>query len=81
MTCTSTHNTPTRRVCFACLPSRNKRGSDLFALEGIVPDAANWPVGCRFAERCIKKIEGLCESTPSPVFNGVRCHLLDPARK
>jgi oligopeptide/dipeptide ABC transporter ATP-binding protein len=69
---------PYTQGLFASLPSRNKRGEDLFALEGIVPDAASWPLGCRFADRCVKKIEGTCEKIAPPVFDGVRCHLLDP---
>jgi peptide/nickel transport system ATP-binding protein len=72
---------PYTQGLFASLPSRNKRGADLFALEGIVPDSANWPIGCRFAERCIKVIEGTCDKVAPKVYDGVRCHLLDPNRE
>jgi oligopeptide/dipeptide ABC transporter ATP-binding protein len=43
---------PYTRGLFASLPSRGRRGQDLIALEGRVPDPAAWPTGCRFADRC-----------------------------
>jgi peptide/nickel transport system ATP-binding protein len=73
---------PYTQGLFASLPSRNKRGADLFALEGIVPDAASWPKGCRFAERCIKQLDdNYCQQHTPKVWDGVRCHLLDPSKK
>jgi len=52
---------PYTRGLFASLPSRARRGMDLTALEGIVPDAIRWPPGCRFAERCPERMRG-CEA-------------------
>ena len=43
---------PYTRGLFASLPSRQQRGKDLVTLEGVVPDPANWPSGCRFEPRC-----------------------------
>ena len=67
-------NHPYTQGLFASLPARNPRGRDLETLEGIVPDAANWPTGCRFAERCKHRFDQ-CAVAP-PVINGVRCHLM-----
>ncbi|MGC4042568.1 MAG: ABC transporter ATP-binding protein [Armatimonas sp.] len=68
---------PYTQGLFASLPARNPRGKDLETLEGIVPDAANWPTGCRFADRCKKRFAA-CD-TPPPVIKGVRCHLMTTA--
>src|SRR5579871_4489472 len=37
---------PYTRGLFASLPNRAQRGKDLHTLEGTVPQATNWPVGC-----------------------------------
>ena len=69
---------PYTQGLFASLPARNRRGQDLVTLDGIVPDAANWPAGCRFAERCVHRLD-VCSAPPS--LQGldrqrqVRCHL------
>lgn len=69
---------PYTQGLFASLPARNRRGQDLMTLDGIVPDAANWPTGCRFAERCVHKMDA-CSAAPnlhgSPASRQVRCHL------
>jgi oligopeptide/dipeptide ABC transporter ATP-binding protein len=69
---------PYTQGLFASLPARNRRGQDLMTLDGIVPDAANWPVGCRFADRCVHKMD-TCSTAPqlhgSPASRQVRCHL------
>lgn len=69
---------PYTQGLFASLPARNRRGQDLVTLDGIVPDAANWPVGCRFAERCVHKMDA-CATAPqlhgSLSGRQVRCHL------
>jgi oligopeptide/dipeptide ABC transporter ATP-binding protein len=48
---------PYTRALFASLPSRRQRGQDLAVIEGIVPDPAAWPVGCRFEPRCPERFE------------------------
>jgi oligopeptide/dipeptide ABC transporter ATP-binding protein len=69
---------PYTQGLFASLPARNRRGQDLMTLDGIVPDAANWPTGCRFAERCVHKLD-VCSTAPqlrvSASGRQVRCHL------
>jgi oligopeptide/dipeptide ABC transporter ATP-binding protein len=73
---------PYTQGLFASLPARNRRGQDLATLEGVVPDAADWPRACRFAPRCPQRWEA-CE-TVAPVLDPpgadrpVRCHLYDP---
>jgi oligopeptide/dipeptide ABC transporter ATP-binding protein len=65
---------PYTQGLFASLPARNRRGQDLATLEGIVPDAAAWPVGCRFTDRCACRFE-LCPIVAPAFVDGVRCHL------
>jgi oligopeptide/dipeptide ABC transporter ATP-binding protein len=73
---------PYTRGLFASLPARNRRGQDLATLEGTVPDAANWPRGCRFEERCAYNFGACSEIAPKENPTGsdrpVRCHLWDP---
>jgi oligopeptide/dipeptide ABC transporter ATP-binding protein len=73
---------PYTRGLFASLPARNRRGQDLATLEGTVPDAANWPKGCRFEERCEYRFEACKEiapkEKPADSDRPVRCHLYDP---
>lgn len=72
---------PYTQGLFASLPTRNRRGQDLLTLEGIVPDPVNWPVGCRFAERCAKRFK---ECSKAPLLRSLadkrslRCHLETP---
>jgi oligopeptide/dipeptide ABC transporter ATP-binding protein len=73
---------PYTRGLFASLPARNRRGQDLATLEGTVPDAANWPKGCRFEERCEYRFEACKDiapkEKPADSDRPVRCHLYDP---
>jgi oligopeptide/dipeptide ABC transporter ATP-binding protein len=74
---------PYSKGLFASLPARNRRGQDLATLEGIVPDAANWPAACRFAPRCAFRWDS-CETIrpklhPSGSDRPVRCHIYDPS--
>lgn len=73
---------PYTRGLFASLPARNRRGQDLATLEGTVPDAANWPKGCRFADRCVYRFDACVTTPPKAQPAGsdrpVRCHLWDP---
>lgn len=73
---------PYTRGLFASLPARNRRGQDLATLEGVVPDAANWPKACRFSERCDYRFDA-CDKIPPKAHPAgsdrpVRCHLYDP---
>ena len=69
---------PYTQGLFASLPARNRRGQDLMTLDGIVPDAANWPTGCRFAERCVHRLDACSAAAQLRVSASgrqVRCHL------
>lgn len=80
---------PYTQGLFASLPSRQQRGQDLATLEGVVPEAHNWPPGCRFEARCTQRMED-CHRVPprlaavTPGVDGqpvrpreVRCLLYD----
>jgi oligopeptide/dipeptide ABC transporter ATP-binding protein len=73
---------PYTQGLFASLPSRQQRGKDLVTLEGRVPEAHQWPAGCRFEARCPQRFAP-CPST-HPVLAGVapeqqaRCLLYEP---
>ncbi|MGH8881298.1 MAG: dipeptide ABC transporter ATP-binding protein DppD, partial [Stackebrandtia sp.] len=45
----------------------------LTAIEGRVPVAGEWPIGCRFRERCPHARSGLCDVThPAMISTGDR---------
>ncbi len=73
---------PYTRGLFASLPARNRRGQDLATLEGIVPDATQWPPACRFEPRCPFRWDECARIAPKYHPAGtdrpVRCHLFDP---
>lgn len=43
---------PYAQALLAAIPSLATRGQPLRAIPGQVPSALNWPVGCRFRDRC-----------------------------
>jgi len=67
---------PYTKGLIGSVPSRNKRGSDLYQIPGMTPSLINLPQGCAFRERCYLADE-LCLNTPessSPVpERSVRC--------
>jgi oligopeptide/dipeptide ABC transporter ATP-binding protein len=67
---------------FASLPTRTRRGQDLETLEGVVPQANNWPPACRFEPRCVYHWKTCAQVLPRYQAAGsdrpVRCHLYDP---
>lgn len=73
---------PYTRGLFASLPTRGRRGHDLDTLEGIVPQATNWPDGCRFEPRCKYRWDTCARVMPRSQSVGadrpIRCHLYDP---
>src|SRR4051812_30843381 len=75
---------PYTQGLFASLPHRRRRGQELAALEGSVPDPAAWPPGCRFEPRRPKRFEP-CRAIP-PVWAEPRpghtlaCHLHPPGQ-
>lgn len=74
---------PYTQGLFASLPTRARRGQDLVSLEGIVPQATNWPVACRFQPRCRYAFEACTKSAPAERPEGTdrpcRCHLYNPS--
>ncbi len=70
---------PYTRGLLASLPSRARRGQELYTLEGVVPPPTRWPKGCRFALRCPNRMD-ICknvlpgETALSPQRR-VSCHL------
>ena len=73
---------PYTQGLFASLPSRSRRGQDLTILEGVVPEASNWPPACRFEPRCPYRWSTCAEVPPkyrpAEAPRPVRCHLYDP---
>jgi oligopeptide/dipeptide ABC transporter ATP-binding protein len=73
---------PYTRGLFASLPSRYRRGVDLETLEGVVPQATNWPRACRFEPRCPYHWETCMQMPPrmreTAPSHTARCHLYDP---
>ncbi len=72
---------PYTQGLFASLPTRLRRGSDLNTLEGVVPQATDWPVACRFAPRCMQRWESCVTLPPANISfsetKKVRCNLYD----
>lgn len=74
---------PYTKGLFASLPTRFRRGQDLNTLEGVVPQATEWPAGCRFEPRCSSRWATCAAKAPQNIdiseATKVRCHLYDPA--
>jgi oligopeptide/dipeptide ABC transporter ATP-binding protein len=69
---------PYARALIAALPRIDRRGGQLPAIPGLVPDLRSTPPGCRFHPRCASAVEGLCDMRApalEPVAPGVdvRC--------
>jgi peptide/nickel transport system ATP-binding protein len=50
------------------VPSRNKRGSDLYQIPGMTPSLLNLPKGCAFRERC-PRADSDCQESPEITNN------------
>lgn len=63
---------------FGSIPDLTKKTKRLSPIEGLMPDPANLPTGCKFHDRCPKCME-LCKTGVVPVVNDgthmIRCHL------
>nr|NNM90607.1 ABC transporter ATP-binding protein [Bacilli bacterium] len=71
---------PYTKALLASIPVIDEERDRLYAIPGTVPSAANFPVGCRFADRC-SLVETRCRETMpelQEVRTGhwVRCHLV-----
>lgn len=60
---------PYTRGLIGAVPSRNKRGQDLYQIPGMTPSLINLPTGCAFGDRCPKKAEK-CGSEPEEFDDG-----------
>ncbi len=72
---------PYTKDLLSSLPSRQKRGEDLAAIAGTVPDPTAWPSGCRYSDRCLSRLEICSKIVPRRVVDGnseVHCHLFNP---
>ncbi|MGI6720711.1 MAG: ABC transporter ATP-binding protein [Anaerovoracaceae bacterium] len=69
---------------FASIPDLTRKTKRLSPIEGLMPDPARLPEGCKFHERCPKRMD-LCEtSVPDAVQIGthmIRCHLLNAQKE
>ena len=70
---------------FGSLPSLDKDVHRLTPIDGLMPDPANLPEGCKFAERCprcdkrcLEENPGIREISPGHL---VRCHYAETVRK
>jgi len=64
---------------FGSIPDLTKKESRLHPIDGMMPDPAALPSGCKFHERCPKCIE-ICPVQHPPAFkisetHSIRCHL------
>lgn len=62
---------------FNSIPDIHSKSKRLTPIDGLMPDPAKLPEGCRFAERCAKATE-LCRTAPPVCRKGthmIRCHL------
>ncbi len=64
------------------LPLRQKRGDALQTIQGRVPQATQYPDGCRFADRCPQLMNG-CDAILPPLIeieagHHTACHLYNP---
>jgi peptide/nickel transport system ATP-binding protein len=50
------------------IPRLDRRTSHLATIEGMVPNMANPPSGCRFAQRC-PFAEEACRAAPAPLLS------------
>ena len=77
---------PYTRMLMSALPRRPKSEGRLSTIEGTVPRITDSSPGCRFANRCPYRIEGVCGSVDAPVrsMGGTHtcaCHLTEEVLK
>ena len=53
---------------FNSLPNINNRQAELKPIPGLMPDPANLPVGCAFADRCAYATDACREARPQPIW-------------
>ena len=57
---------PYTRALLDSMPNRAERGVPMLTISGTVPSPRQWPVGCRFADRCRYAVEA-CRTAPIPL--------------
>ena len=65
---------------FGAIPDMNSETERLSPIDGLMPDPADLPEGCNFAERCPHCMEICREANPGSYVNGthrISCHLFD----
>ena len=73
---------PYTRGLLASMPSRALPGQRLTEIPGVVPQPAQWPLGCRFSTRCPERFDPCLSDVPALVELGgarrVACHARTP---
>lgn len=64
---------PYTRALLAAVPVLGKKCGKLQTIPGFVPSPAEYPSGCRFAQRCSEKMD-LCEKQCPGLIEMERCH-------
>jgi peptide/nickel transport system ATP-binding protein/oligopeptide transport system ATP-binding protein len=71
---------PYTNALLASVPSLEEEKASLYSIPGTVPDAAHFPVGCRFAERCDRAQPSCRQTMPAlrelTAGHFVRCDLV-----
>ena len=65
---------------FGAIPDMNSETERLSPIDGLMPDPADLPEGCNFAERCPHCMEICRQVSPGSYVNGthrIACHLFD----
>jgi peptide/nickel transport system ATP-binding protein len=63
---------------FGSIPDMEKKTRRLSPIEGLMPDPANLPAGCKFHTRCSRCMERCRVEKPAPIgdrFHFIACHL------
>ena len=66
---------------FGSIPNLKVATERLSPIEGLMPDPTNPPSGCKFHERCPKRMDHCVTDIPSVAVEGthsIKCHLVTP---
>ncbi len=69
---------------FGSIPDLEKKERRLHPIDGMMPDPAYLPEGCKFHDRCPKATERCSAQAPSMHMwesHGIRCHLFESGRE
>ena len=69
----------------ASMPGKAKPGEPLTEIPGVVPPPSEWPAGCRFSTRCIKKFAPCTDTPPTETIidpgHTTACHFVAEQEK